>query len=58
MAGSKSRNRLKQSLRQKTAVERHLARDGRSDQQQYERLVKAGHGHCKEAKRLKEKISA
>ncbi len=42
--------------RKAQAAERQEARDARGDKAQLARLVKKGHGHCKEAKRLREKL--
>ena len=44
--------------RQQEAAARQAARDARTDAQQLDRLVKAGHGECKEAERLEKRIAA
>ena len=44
--------------RQQEAAARQAARDARTDAQQLDRLVKAGHGERKEAERLEKRIAA
>lgn len=44
--------------RRKEATERQAARAARTDQEQIERLEAAGHGHCREVARLRERIDA
>jgi hypothetical protein len=39
--------------RKKEAAERQAERENRTDTEQLAKLVRAGHGHCKEAKRLR-----
>ncbi len=48
------RDQLKQ--RREEAAERQIARDERGDAGQLKRLEAAGHGHCKEADRLRARI--
>lgn len=38
--------------RRNDAAIRQAERDGRTDNQQLSKLIRAGHGHCKEALRL------
>jgi hypothetical protein len=42
--------------RRAEAEERQEARDARGDAGQIARLEASGHGHCKEAKRLRRKV--
>lgn len=44
-------------LRQEAAMQRQALRDKRGDKGQLEKLEKEGHGHCKEAKRLRAKLN-
>ena len=53
-----SNGRFARARRQQGAAERQALRDARTDQQQIDRLRKAGHGHCKEVVRLKMRIQA
>ncbi len=46
------RGRVAKEARQAAAKERQAVRDGRTDEQQLKRLIKEGHGRCKEARRL------
>jgi hypothetical protein len=39
--------------RRNSAAQRQAERDARTDQQQVDKLRRAGHGHCKEVLRLK-----
>jgi len=41
--------------RQEKATERLEARSKRTDKQQLDLLIQRGHGHCKEAKKLRAK---
>lgn len=43
---------LRKEIRREKALEQQARRDALTDQQQYEKLVAAGHGHCREALRL------
>lgn len=43
--------------RQESAIERQEARDKRTDRQQLDLLVKRGHGHCKEAEKLRARLN-
>jgi len=42
--------------RQDSAAERQAEREKRTHQQQLDLLIKRGHGHCKEAAKLRSKI--
>ena len=42
--------------RREQAAERQAARDARGDQAQLDKLVRDGHGECREAERLRERI--
>ena len=44
--------KVAKKARQTAAAERQAERDKLTDAQQLAKLVAAGHGHCKEAKRL------
>ncbi len=48
----KRNGRAARDGRRNDAAIRQAERDGRSDYQQMTKLIKAGHGHCKEAQRL------
>lgn len=44
-------------IRREEAAERQSARDNRTDADQLAKLEAAGYGHCKEAKKLREKLT-
>jgi hypothetical protein len=44
--------RVAREARQASAKERQAERDSRTDEQQLNKLINEGHGHCKEAQRL------
>ena len=46
------RGRVAKEARQAAAKERQGVRDGRTNEQQLKKLIREGHAHCKEAKRL------
>lgn len=50
---TRARFKERKQQRREEAQARAEARAKRTDTQQLQRLVKAGHGHCKEAKRLR-----
>ena len=51
-----SREGRKQA-RRLAAEERQAARDARTDEEQLKSLERRGHGHCKEAQRLRERLA-
>ncbi len=46
------RGKVAKEARQAAAKERQAERDQRTNEQQLQRLINNGHGHCKEAQRL------
>ena len=46
----------RKEIRKQEAIERQAKRDSLTDQQQLDKLIRNGHGHCKEADRLRERI--
>jgi hypothetical protein len=53
----KSWKRNRRSERQEEAEARQKARNARSDAEQLRLLEEKGHGHCREAQRLREKLN-
>jgi hypothetical protein len=51
------RGSVAKEARQAAAKARQAERDSRTDEQQLNKLIQAGHGHCKEAQRLAEEVS-
>jgi hypothetical protein len=51
------KGRVAKEARQAAAKARQAERDSRTDEQQLNKLIQAGHGHCKEAQRLAEGVS-
>lgn len=45
--------RERRDIRRNDAAIRQAERDGITDTQQVAKLIKAGHGHCREVKRLR-----
>lgn len=58
MSNNKGIARAKKDTKRSEAIERQTARDARTDLEQHEKLVAAGHGHCGEALSLLTKIEA
>ena len=50
--------RAARDIRRNEAALRQAERDGITDQQQMDKLIKAGHGHCREVHRLRHCIAA
>jgi hypothetical protein len=57
MGQNVAKGRAAKDLRRNEAALRQAARDGITDEQQLDKLIKAGHSHCREAMRLRHRIA-